>query len=733
MKRNREEIESTSISTTDIDFQLQQNTANVQEMKKIKQSILIDNEVNFSPYSEQERRVGITEYISLNTVKPFFGILKHKFTDFLVNEVDMEGRVVQLTDISIPDDMKINGKELSKEEREVKERMGINTLKHKGLISEQKSNELIAFVNQYKEAEEKLLEKADKITADDIPFMLLDPESEKTKRTEVHEIIKKYFSHLLISDATASKECGSTCVRLRYNFTSEKLRNLLLNNVHNSRDGKKNKKKGRKNKKGGDNKNTSQDISLFDPRCNAWPKERPPYLQFVLYKENLDTTNAMSIIAKHIHLRPNVFTWAGTKDKRAVTTQLVTAFKVFPEKLIQINSVPNTGIQVGNFKFVKKRLLLGHLRGNRFNLVIRKVLQQDGKEGDEDIHKALVTIQQTGFINYFGMQRFGMQDNPTHRLGECVLKNDWETVVTKLLRSRCDSNQRLKEIIDQFFRDKDAHAALQKLSVTNSAIEKALISGYARSTVTDHSSAFGQLPKNLKTMFIHAYQSYVWNHMVSERIRKYGFKPVAGDLVLTDTSIDQEFDQSDSNIEDIEAEEVVGEDNTKTDASTMTSDTTTSLTSRKRGEPKVLLQEDLMNYTIYDVVMTIPGGSVIYPRHEINEDAYYQFMSNDNIEKVHFTRYQEEYGTFGAYRHIVTKAQDLNWKIVHHEKFDQKLLMTDLERLKNVQLEEPTPDKHRSLVIAFTLPSSTYATMFIRELTKLPSVRDGIDFERQEY
>ena len=81
----------------------------------------------------------------------------------------------------------------------------------------------------------------------------------------------------------------------------------------------------------------------------------------------------------------------------------------------------------------------------------------------------------------------------------------------------------------------------------------------------------------------------------------------------------------------------------------------------------------------------------------------------------------------GAYRHVLCRPDDLEYTVIAYGNKDTDLSRTDLDEIKGTApLELPKEGgKYLALRLAFSLPSSTYATMLIRELTKMPT---NIDF-----
>ena len=140
-------------------------------------------------------------------------------------------------------------------------------------------------------------------------------------------------------------------------------------------------------------------------------------------------------------------------------------------------------------------------------------------------------------------------------------------------------------------------------------------------------------------MYIHAYQSYVWNAIVSERVKTFGTdKPVVGDLVF-----DKEVQKADKM--DVEGAEEEGVRYTSFRAATRYSFHAGSNPQRNRkpySPPRIktLTEEDLDKYSIFDVVMPLPGTDVAYPGGVLGE-RYRQFLVMDGLDPDNFVRKQK--------------------------------------------------------------------------------------------
>lgn len=99
----------------------------------------------------------------------------------------------------------------------------------------------------------------------------------------------------------------------------------------------------------------------------------------------------------------------------------------------------------------------------------------------------------------------------------CLLKSEWNKAIDLILGSRCNYNEYTKKAYEVWQNKNDAKEALKVLE-GNKCLEMFLLEGLSKYN-KDLVGALKVLPRNQRLMYVHAYQSYVWNIMVSKRLK----------------------------------------------------------------------------------------------------------------------------------------------------------------------------------------------------------------------
>ncbi len=251
-----------------------------------------------------------------------------------------------------------------------------------------------------------------------------------------------------------------------------------------------------------------------------------PYLICRLTKKNWEHQHAIKEIAKHLGLSHRRIGWAGTKDRRAITTQLISIYKGEPE------AVGNVRLKDIALEIVGQRntqLSLGDLQGNEFDIVIRECTAAGLKEKVREITADLAH----GVPNYYGLQRFGAIRPVTHRVGECILSGDYEgAVVTYIGQAFPLEPENIRAVRTAFLQTHDPQVALRELPVPM-GYERAMLQ-HLHNHPGDYAGALYELPPKLLSMFVSAFQSYLFNEALSQRImRGYSItEPCVGDRLL---------------------------------------------------------------------------------------------------------------------------------------------------------------------------------------------------------
>ncbi len=242
---------------------------------------------------------------------------------------------------------------------------------------------------------------------------------------------------------------------------------------------------------------------------------------------NWDTNKFLIYLADELKISKKRITYAGTKDKTGITTQY---FCVNLSEKYDIKSLNIRDAELIESFRSNDMIRLGDLKGNEF---IIKILS-DENNNDKILNIYNEINNNGGFPNFYGYQRFGNIRINTHKIGKLILKNRYEDAVKLYLY---DPEYDHEDYRINFNETEDAKKALNEFPKYLS-FERSLL-GYISENNT-YKNAFSVFPKNLTMLFIHAYQSYLFNRILSERMESMDnlYEVLEGDLLY---SIDDYF------------------------------------------------------------------------------------------------------------------------------------------------------------------------------------------------
>jgi tRNA pseudouridine13 synthase len=187
------------------------------------------------------------------------------------------------------------------------------------------------------------------------------------------------------------------------------------------------------------------------------------YSYFLLKKKDLTTHRAIKLISQKLHLNLKDIGYAGLKDKHAITYQYISIKGNHPNLSINEPDIELTYKGTG-----PEPITLGSLSENYFEITIR------------DIEKKPKLI--SSFPNYFDKQRFSKNNA---EIGKLLIKKEFKEAT--------------------FLLKENKHPKLSQ------ALEK---------NPTDYVGAINRIPRKILMLYLHSYQSKLFNYSLNNYIRE---------------------------------------------------------------------------------------------------------------------------------------------------------------------------------------------------------------------
>ena len=221
-----------------------------------------------------------------------------------------------------------------------------------------------------------------------------------------------------------------------------------------------------------------------------------------LKAKNWEHNRLIRFLARSNHVSPKRVYFAGTKDRRSVKVQY------FSIPGIKYRDFSLNDVEVLEYFYLDAPLTIGSHSKNLFEI---KVSDTDSATFTSNCKAA----EREGKVpNFYGPQRFGSLRPITHIVGREIVRRNYEEAVKVFVGF--PGEDRFAEVRKEYFDKPDPVRGLEIFPESLDLERKVM--AHLVSQKEDYVGAIKELPENLVSMFIHAYQGYIFNRILSSRL-----------------------------------------------------------------------------------------------------------------------------------------------------------------------------------------------------------------------
>lgn len=231
------------------------------------------------------------------------------------------------------------------------------------------------------------------------------------------------------------------------------------------------------------------------------------YIHCVLWKSGFDTFRAIKKLSILLRIAEKDFGFAGLKDAAAETYQRISIWNIDIRHIERINLPKIRLFHPIRQKFAVKT---GDLLGNYFRIRIQDIR---GDRNKNDLEYLKNNLELNGVLNFYGPQRFGSTRPILHLIGKLLLQDRYSEAIDKYIGATSPlENKKIVELRKEYY-DTHSYGSLKDRFPNSYRIERMLLKGLE----TNHSSKSTvlNLPKQFLRLAISAYQSYLFNRILS--------------------------------------------------------------------------------------------------------------------------------------------------------------------------------------------------------------------------